>query len=75
MDIEYEDGFVQKSEHRYEQMYIEERRGIVRHVHAATGHTDHLEPNGQGVMRLTAWKGCDVPEEFVSSELMEKLTD
>jgi hypothetical protein len=68
MKVTYDDGTVNLHKHEYDDMDIYIQRGLRKHINMSTGQCENIEPNGQGLMRITAWKGCKGPEFFVSNE-------
>lgn len=63
---EYEDDTVRETTYTYDHINISWQRGIKRYC--CNGRTDRIEPNGQGLLEITAWKGCATPEAFVAEE-------
>jgi hypothetical protein len=68
INIEYKDGTTHKADFEYEQVYISQKRGLKKYRSMSTGRTEHISPNGHGLLELTAWKGCMDPSLFVANE-------
>lgn len=64
---EFEDGTAHELARTYANTHITWRRGLCRYKDHH-GYVDYIVPNGQEVMKIVAWKGCDNPDSFVANE-------
>ena len=68
---EFVDGNVSEHEFVYENIRVNQQRGVRRFINKTTGQATHIEPNGHEFLMLTAWKGCESLAKFVAEERVD----